>query len=233
MKTQSEEEDKVKYNVAQSTNDSVQLERKKRRLNESTPIENAHGVSQSDTSINENHTENSLNKVTTVVQGPSDDNDENELWKAWTMEMLMNNGNISICMMNEPEQVSEEDKKFLYARAVHSNHLIQYHMQQIIEQQKVVDEYRSMTMEGMGLTPLESNLHKYDLVIISQIIQMIEVDNFWHQKTFKSILTDLQRMWNEGIHEQEVISMYCTENSEIDNEMDGVEVIDLCSESKT
>ena len=29
-KTQSEEDDKVKYNVAQSTNDSVQLERKRR-----------------------------------------------------------------------------------------------------------------------------------------------------------------------------------------------------------
>ena len=88
-------------------------------------------------------------------------------------------------------------------------------------------------MEGIGLTPLESNLHKYDLVIISLIIQMIEADNYWHQKTFESVLTDLQRIWNEGIHEQEDISMYCTENSEMDNKMDGVEVIDLCSESKT
>ena len=68
-----------------------------------------------------------------VVQGPSDDNDENESWKAWTMEMLMNGSDISTSMMNEQEQVSEEDKKFLYTRAVHSNHLIQYHMQQIIE----------------------------------------------------------------------------------------------------
>ena len=56
-------------------------------------------------------------------------------------------------------------------------------MQQIIEQQKVVDEYRSMMMEGIGLTPLESNLHKNDPVIISQIMQMIEADNFWHIKT--------------------------------------------------
>ena len=167
-----------------------------------------------------------------MVQGPSDDNVENKLQKAWTMEMLTNDGDISMSMMNEPEQVSEEDKKFLYARAVHSNHLIQYHMQQIIEQQKVVDKYRSMMMEGLGLTPLESNLHKYDTVIISLIIQMIEADNFWHQKTFESVLTDLQKMWNEGIHKQEDVSMYCTENSEIDNEMDGVEVIDLCSVSK-
>ena len=33
-------------------------------------------------------------------------------------------------------------------------------------------------MEGMGLTPLESNVHKSDPIVISQIIQMIEVDNF-------------------------------------------------------
>ena len=88
-----------------------------------------------------------------MVKGPTDDNDENKSWKAWTMEMLMNDGDISMRMMNEPEQVSEEDKKFLYARAVHSNHSIQYHMQQIIEQQKVVDKYRSLIIEGMGLTP--------------------------------------------------------------------------------
>ena len=88
-------------------------------------------------------------------------------------------------------------------------------------------------MEGMGLTSLESYLHKYNLVIIFQIIQMIEMDNYWHQKTFESVLTDLRRMWNEGINEQEDASMYCTENSEMDNKMDGVEVIDLCSESKT
>ena len=94
------------------------------------------------------------------------------------MEILRNDGNISMSMMIEPEQISEENKKFLYARAVHSNHLIQYHMQQIIERQKVVNEYRSMMMDGMGLTPLALNLHKNDQVVISQIMQMIEADNF-------------------------------------------------------
>ena len=54
-----------------------------------------------------------------VAQGPTDDDDENESQKAWTMEMLMND--ISMSMMNEPEQMSEENKRFLYARAVHSN----------------------------------------------------------------------------------------------------------------
>ena len=120
-----------------------------------------------------------------AVQGPTDGDDENKSQKAWTMEMLTNNGDISMSMMNEPEQMSEENKNFLYARAVHSNHSIQYHMQQIIERQKVVDKYISMTMEGMGLTPLELNLHKNDPVAISQIMRMIEVDNFWHLRPLK------------------------------------------------
>ena len=90
-----------------------------------------------------------------------------------------------------------------------------------------------MTMEGRDLTPLELNLHKYDPVIILQIIQMIEMDVFWHHKTFESVLTDLWKMWKEGIHELENASMYCTENSEINNEMNGVEVIDLCTVSQT
>ena len=58
-------------------------------------------------------------------------------------------------------------------------------MQKKIERQKVVNECRSMMMEGMSLIPLESNLQKNYLVIISQTIQMMEVDNIWHLKTFK------------------------------------------------
>ena len=58
-------------------------------------------------------------------------------------------------------------------------------MQQIMERQKVVDEYRSMMMEGMSLIPLELNLYKSDLVVILHIIQMIEADNFWHLKTLE------------------------------------------------
>ena len=56
-------------------------------------------------------------------------------------------------MMNGLEQVSGDYKKFLYAKATHSNHVMQYHIQQIMEKQKVVDEYRSMMIEGMGLIP--------------------------------------------------------------------------------
>ena len=147
--------------------------------------------------------------------------------------MLLNNGDISTSMTNEQQSMSKHDNKFLYASAVHSNHSILYHMHQIIKQQKVVDEYRSMTMVGMDLTPFESNLHKYDLVIISQIIQMIKTDVFWHHNMFESILSNLQKMWMERIHELENASMYCTENAENDDEMDRVEVIDLCSVSQT
>ena len=46
MKTQSKEEEEVKYNVAQSANDSVVLERKRRQLNKIIPNENTHNISQ-------------------------------------------------------------------------------------------------------------------------------------------------------------------------------------------
>ena len=62
---------------------------------------------------------------------------------------------------SEEESMSDDERLFLYARAVHSNHSIHYHMHQIMERQKVIDEYRNMTMEGMDLIPLESNLHQY------------------------------------------------------------------------
>ena len=102
-----------------------------------------------------------------------------------------------------------------------------------MEWQRVVDDYRNMTMEGLDLIPLESNLHKFHPVNISQIINMIELDNFWHHKTFKSVMSDHRNMWTEGIREFENSHMYCTNNDENNNEMDGVEVIDLCSVSQS
>ena len=84
-----------------------------------------------------------------------------------------------------------------------------------------------------GFDPFRIEPSKNDPVAISQIIQMIEVDNFWHLKTFEVVLIDLWRRWDEVIHEQKDMCMYCTENSEINDEMDGTEVIDLCSENQT
>ena len=40
-----------------------------------------------------------------------DDDDENELHKACTMEMLTNDGDISMSMMNEEESMSEDEKR--------------------------------------------------------------------------------------------------------------------------
>ena len=133
MKTQSEEEDEVKCTVAQRANDSVILERKRRHLNEDDPNKKSNDYSQSDASINKKSTVNSINESTPEVQGRMDDDNENELQKAWTMEMLMNDGNISMNTTNEEVSMSDDEKMFLYARAVHSNHLIQYHMHQIME----------------------------------------------------------------------------------------------------
>ena len=45
-------------------------------------------------------------------------------------------------------------------------------------------------------------------------------------------MSDLRNMWMEGIQELENARMHCTNNDENNNEMDGVEVIDLCSVSQ-
>ena len=89
------------------------------------PNENIHDISQSDVLLNENPTGNTFNDEVTIVQGPMGDDDKIELQKVWTMEMLMSNSDISMTMTNGLEQAKEDHKKFLYARAIHSNHAIQ------------------------------------------------------------------------------------------------------------
>ena len=83
--------------------------------------------------ISDAGTEKSINEMIPETKGPMDDNNKNESRKACTMEMLMNGGDISTNTTNEEESMSDDERMFLYARAVHSNHLIQYHMHQIIE----------------------------------------------------------------------------------------------------
>ena len=232
MKTQSDEENEVKCTIAQQANDSVILERKKRRFNNNDSEVKTDDNNQCDTPISEKGTENSINELTPVAQGPAEDDNKNESQKAWTMEMLMNGFDNSANTTSEEELMSDNERMFLYARAVHSNHSIQYHMHQIMERQKVIDEYRNMTMEGLDLIPLESNLHQYHPVIISQIINMIELDNFCHHKTFESVKSILRNMWSEGIQELENARTRCRDDDENNNEMDEIEVIDLCSVSR-
>ena len=80
--------------MALCTNDSVSLEKKRRQLDGTMPDKNVHNVSQSDASLNENPTGNTFNNEVTVVQGPTGDDDEIKLQKAWTIQMLTNDGDI-------------------------------------------------------------------------------------------------------------------------------------------
>ena len=61
---------------------------------------------------------------------------------------------------------------------------------------------------------------------------MIESDNFWHRKIFESVMSDLRNRWSEGIQELENAHMYCTDDDENNNEIDGIKAIDLCSISR-
>ena len=62
---------------------------------------------------------------------------------------------------------------------------------------------------------------------------MIEVDNFWHQKTFEAVLADLHRSHNKEIHKKENKTLHFMENEKTHEELDEKEIIDLCSESWT
>ena len=107
-----------------------------------------------------------------------------------------NDGNISTINTAELTQIEDRNKQFLYARAVHANHMIQYHMNKISERQQVVDEYRFMANEGRELIPLESDKHRSDPVIIQHMMQMIDTDIHWHEETFREIIMELQKIRN-------------------------------------
>ena len=45
-------------------------------------------------------------------------------------------------------------------------------------------------------------------------------------------MSNLRNMWSEGIQELKNARMHCTDDDKNNNEMDGIEVIDLCSISR-
>ena len=122
LKTDSKEESIVKYNLALCAQDSVSLEKKQRRLNRDIPRE-----AESQLSL--------INKANHTVPRPTSNNDDDELQKVWTMGMPTNNGDISTIDSEELTRIKDKNKKFLYARAIHANHMIQYHMNEISERQ--------------------------------------------------------------------------------------------------
>ena len=83
LKTDSNEEPVIKYNVALCTQDSVSLEKKQRRLNRDIPSEDQTQISL-------------INKENDTVQDPTRYDDENESQKAWTMGMPTIDGDISV-----------------------------------------------------------------------------------------------------------------------------------------
>ena len=157
LKSDSDEESIIKYNVALCVKDSVSLEKKRRRLNRNTPSETESHLSL-------------INREIDTVPRPTSNDDKDESRKAWTMGMPTNDGDISTINTAELTQIEDHNKQFLYAQAVHANHMIQYHMNEISERQCVVDEYRFMADEGRDLIPLESDKHRRDPVIIQHRI---------------------------------------------------------------
>ena len=103
-------------------------------------------------------------------------------------------GDISMMETEELEQIEDNKKKFLYARVVHANHMIQHHMHEILECQQVVDEYQSMANRGREMIPIELDQYKNDQVINQHIMQMIDTDIFWYGKTFRVILMELWKI---------------------------------------
>ena len=105
-------------------------------------------------------------------------------------------GDISTMEADELEQIEDNTKKFLFARPVHANHIIQHHMHEILECQKVVNEYKSMANGERDMITLESDQYKNDPVINQHIMQMINADIFSYRKTFRAILMELWKIQN-------------------------------------
>ena len=217
LKTDSDEETVVKYDVALCALDSVSLEKKQRRLNRDIPSEDESRLSLSHNAINRTGTEYALNEEKDTVPRPTGNDDENKSQKAWTMGMPTINGDISTMDTEELTQIEDHNKKFLYARVVHANHMIQHHMHKISECQRVVDKSRFMANGGRDMIPLELDKYKSDPVINQHIIQMIDTDIYWYGQTFREILMELQKIWNgetpvKTSEESNEIAMICWES---------------------
>ena len=183
LKTDSDEEPVVKYIVALSAQDSVSLEKRRRRLNRDIPSEDETQLSL-------------INKENDTVQDPTRYDDENESQKAWTMEMPTIDGDISMIDSEELTRIKDKNKRFLHARAVHANHMIQYHMHEISERQRVIDEYQFMANEARERIPLESDKYKSDPVVNQHIMKLIDTDIRWYKQTFREIIMELRKIRN-------------------------------------
>ena len=62
---------------------------------------------------------------------------------------------------------------------------------------------------------------------------MIDMDVFWHQKTFGTVLAELQRNQDEKVNEQDVEAKDVKVNKQNVERENEKEVIDLCDETQT
>ena len=122
MDTDSDKDQIVKYNMALLANDSVTL-KKRRRLNRDIPSEDNSQLSL-------------LNKENNAEQDLTEHGEGIESQEAWTMGMPSIDGDISTMDSVERTRIEDKHKKFLYARAMHANHMIQHHMHEISEHYK-------------------------------------------------------------------------------------------------
>ena len=166
----------------------MSLEKKRRRLNIDIPSEDKSRLSLSHNAINRTDNEDAFNEEKDTVPCPTSNNAKHKLQKAWTMGMSTINGDISNMNTEELTQKEDNNKKFLYARVVHANHMIQHHMHESSEHQRVVDEYQFMADGGREMIPLELDKYKSDPVINQHIMQMIDTD--------MEILMELWKIWN-------------------------------------
>ena len=88
-------------------------------------------LSQSHNNISGIDHKEAINKEIDTEQGPTRYDKEIESKKVWTMGMPMMDVSISTMNADELEQIEDNNKKFLYARGVHANHMIQHHMHEI------------------------------------------------------------------------------------------------------
>ena len=51
-----------------------------------------------------------------------------------------------------------------------------------------------MADEGRKLIPLESDMHRHDLVVIQHTMQMIDTNIHWYEQTFRDIVMELQKI---------------------------------------
>ena len=147
LNTDSDDKQVIKYNVALLATDSVSLEKKQRRLNRDIPSEAINHLSR-------------LNKESDTRQGLTNQDEEIESQEAWTMGMPSIDGDISTTNSSEQLIIEDKNKKFLYARAMHTSHMIQHHMHKISQCQRVIDEYRSMMDEGREMIQFPPKMDK-------------------------------------------------------------------------